>query len=785
MAPPPPPNKRGPPKSRSGDRPDRSDRVDKSGRSDRGDRQDKSASGRPDRPPADRSKRPNSGGPSSSSGRPSNSGPPPSNRPLRPDQQGRPSRSKSNDLQPSKGRPDGGPPNKGRLDGGGPPNKGRPDGGGPPNKSRPDSGGNRSRSVGDAGDPRQRPSQRNHTKDSRDSRDSRDNKPGPPRDRDSRGSSGPPRGDGRQSTSSMNDSLNKSGEPTIPKEREEAAKEFRLKGNAAFQQQKWSDAIRFYSQALRLDNRHFTCYSNRSAAYLKRGKLNEALQDANACVKMKGDYPKGHLRRGAALFEMKRFDDARIAYQQGLKYCPNDKALVEGLQAAKLAKVNNSKATKAVRSAAATRAASKSRRRKANNSKSVSSFVKETKANLDLQMATIRSQLDLLKELETMSQDEKLDLLFSSLDKDGNGYLDPKELARGLRKKNVEMSFSDSIQKAIDLVARFDDDGNCRLGRDEFQNFVDGIVRELSTNVNEFAEFLVFQLIFSDDDEKDIGKVDDKKVISGVKGKHDMIEMLNDERMMTLFMLFDKNSDGAVGFKEVAMGLYQLTHSMEESAKATMQLLLMMDENDQRTIGYEQFAKLIMAIVAAADSTFDEVADDLTHALTSGREISKEAMAELVVADKIYEEQRSKEREEKKQQKIMDALSYERTQRLFDLLDENGDGNLDLRELMNGLKRHQNAVGMKNDVKKTAKLLLKADQDGDNQLDREEFGGAIVKYAEVCKTDLHELIDFMCVCNALGDNTRSNYEKAYTQTASHSTRKKMARAPKIRDTDVD
>lgn len=116
---------------------------------------------------------------------------------------------------------------------------------------------------------------------------------------------------------------------------------------------------------------------------------------------------------------------------------------------------------------------------------------------------------------------------------------------------------------------------------------------------------------------------------------------------------------------------------MEESAKATTGLLLMMDKDDKRVLGYEQFAKLILAIAAAANSSFDEVADDLTLALTSeDAELDEEVLRELTIADEAYGQARDREREEKEHKKVMDALSYRRTTRLFDLWDVDGSGTI-------------------------------------------------------------------------------------------------------------
>ena len=296
--------------------------------------------------------------------------------------------------------------------------------------------------------------------------------------------------------------------------------------------------------------------------------------------------------------------------------------------------------------------AASSRKKKANTSSNVSQFVSQTKKNLELQMAAIQAQLDMVNELTKMNEEEKLDLLYTLLDKDGDGTIDAKELADGLRKRNDGLSFTDSIQKSIEMIAIYDDDGDAELNRNEFQHFVERMVSELNATFDEFAEFLVYQILFSEkDDKEDEEDVDIDKLKEEVRERGQLLDTLSDPRMMSLFVLFDKDGDSTVDFKEVACGLYHLTKSMEESAKATTGLLLMMDVDDKRVLGYEQFAKLILAIAAAANSSFDEVADDLTLALTSeDAELDAAVLRELTIADEAYAQARDHEREEKENQ---------------------------------------------------------------------------------------------------------------------------------------
>ena len=68
--------------------------------------------------------------------------------------------------------------------------------------------------------------------------------------------------------------------------------ELKSKANAAFATGKNDEAIDLYSQAIALDDKNHVLYSNRSAAYAKSNKYEEALKDAEQCVTLKPDFVK-------------------------------------------------------------------------------------------------------------------------------------------------------------------------------------------------------------------------------------------------------------------------------------------------------------------------------------------------------------------------------------------------------------------------------------------------------------------------------------------------------------
>jgi len=111
--------------------------------------------------------------------------------------------------------------------------------------------------------------------------------------------------------------------------------ELKSKANAAFSAGKNDEAISLYTQAIGLDENNHVLYSNRSAAYAKSNKYEEALKDAEKCISIKPDFVKGYSRKGAALSFLKRYDDAINVYEEGLKIDPNNQQLLNDLETAR------------------------------------------------------------------------------------------------------------------------------------------------------------------------------------------------------------------------------------------------------------------------------------------------------------------------------------------------------------------------------------------------------------------------------------------------------------------
>ncbi|KAI4372460.1 hypothetical protein MLD38_010687 [Melastoma candidum] len=110
------------------------------------------------------------------------------------------------------------------------------------------------------------------------------------------------------------------------------ADEEREKGNECFKEQKYPEAVKHYTEALKRNPADPRVYSNRAACYTKLGALPEGLKDAEKCIELDPTFSKGYTRKGAIQFFMKEYDKALETYQEGLKHDAVNQELLDGVR---------------------------------------------------------------------------------------------------------------------------------------------------------------------------------------------------------------------------------------------------------------------------------------------------------------------------------------------------------------------------------------------------------------------------------------------------------------------
>ena len=112
----------------------------------------------------------------------------------------------------------------------------------------------------------------------------------------------------------------------------EKAERAREEGNELFKLQKYPEAVERYTEAIKRNPDDHRVYSNRAACYTKLTAFNEAQKDAEKCIALAPDFPKGYTRKGHVEFFTKQFDKALETYQLGLSKDPENEELKDGLR---------------------------------------------------------------------------------------------------------------------------------------------------------------------------------------------------------------------------------------------------------------------------------------------------------------------------------------------------------------------------------------------------------------------------------------------------------------------
>lgn len=102
---------------------------------------------------------------------------------------------------------------------------------------------------------------------------------------------------------------------------------FKELGNRALEKGDYEKAIALYSSGIEKEPDNYQLYSNRSLAYFKLGKYDNAKQDANEVITLNPKFIKGYFRRANALLKLRKPSLGIIDVLKGLELEPNNEEL--------------------------------------------------------------------------------------------------------------------------------------------------------------------------------------------------------------------------------------------------------------------------------------------------------------------------------------------------------------------------------------------------------------------------------------------------------------------------
>ncbi|KAL4197457.1 hypothetical protein AMTRI_Chr04g251300 [Amborella trichopoda] len=117
----------------------------------------------------------------------------------------------------------------------------------------------------------------------------------------------------------------KSSLSRVPISKEESAEIAKEKGNIAYKEKQWQKAINLYSEAIKLNGRNATYYSNRAAAYLELTNFVLAEADCTTAIALDKRNVKAYLRRGTARDMLGYYKDALEDFRHALVLEPTNK----------------------------------------------------------------------------------------------------------------------------------------------------------------------------------------------------------------------------------------------------------------------------------------------------------------------------------------------------------------------------------------------------------------------------------------------------------------------------
>ncbi|RUP49773.1 hypothetical protein BC936DRAFT_141527 [Jimgerdemannia flammicorona] len=115
----------------------------------------------------------------------------------------------------------------------------------------------------------------------------------------------------------------------------EKAEGLKAAGNRKVTDRNYPEAIKLYSEAIKLNPSNAVYYANRAAAYSQQGDHDSAIVDSLKAAEVDPKYSKAYSRAGHAYFSLGKYQEAVDAYEKGLTLDPQNPTMKKSLETAK------------------------------------------------------------------------------------------------------------------------------------------------------------------------------------------------------------------------------------------------------------------------------------------------------------------------------------------------------------------------------------------------------------------------------------------------------------------
>lgn len=226
-----------------------------------------------------------------------------------------------------------------------------------------------------------------------------------------------------------------------------------------------------------------------------------------------------------------------------------------------------------------------------------------------------------------------------------------------------------------------------------------------------------------------------------------IVNMNKEEKVLTLFELFDRDGGGTVSSQEMARAFSKMDggKTFKESLSAAMVSIAAYDVNDDGEMDIEEFGFFLQNLMGSLQVSMEDFAQFLALKIAFGD--SGTAVLDDGIISLIQQSTESASRGV-----LEDAVVEVRMLMLFQLLDMGGTGKVifeDVVKSMHGLLDFMDATPRQ-------ALLLAADANPDLALDYPQFSSLFLNVLSSCMLNFHEIANEMTLAVCKNDFTRED-----------------------------